>query len=237
MEQNNRLSPARLAELSRQLDRDGAVIIPNFFTAEELAAANRQLDAYGAEPVTQRTTDFQKKTYTDTQTWQPVETGVPCFVALRNHRCLCVLTEALVGDSYQHQESLVMLTRKGKAQAWHQDTASEDAGEFIINRIIYTRDTPRAAGALVFVPGSHRRGQIPTGGPQDPIPGEVVIEPKAGTVAFVHSRCFHRVTPNETDLPRFSINFRVRPASAPAGLTAVGVYRTVKWDFQQGKAV
>ncbi len=226
-----------LDQLKKTLAHDGAVVLPNFFRVEELADVNHQLDTYAAEPVTERASELVKKTYTDVQSWQPVENGIPCFIELLNHQRLRALTEALIGEGYQSQESLVMLTRKGKAQAWHQDTASEKEGEFIVNRLIYTRDTPRAAGALVFVPGSHRQGQIPSGGPQDMLPGERIIEPKAGTLALVHSRCFHRVTQNTTDLPRFSINFRVRPETAPPNLTGVGVYRTTKWDFREGKAV
>lgn len=224
-------------ELKETFERDGGIILPGFFSVAELIAVNRQLDAYAAEPVKQRSSEFQQKTYTDTQTWNPVESGVACFVELMNHPTLRAVTEALIGPGYQPQGSLVMLTRKGKAQAWHQDTASTNSSEFIVNRLIYPRDTSRAAGGLVFVPGSHRHGEIPSGGPQDSIPGERLVEPRAGTLALVHSRCFHRVTPNETNEPRFSINFRVRPASAPDGLTSVGVYRTAKWDFQQGRQV
>jgi ectoine hydroxylase-related dioxygenase (phytanoyl-CoA dioxygenase family) len=150
-----------LNELKQTFDRDGAVILPDFFSAEELAEINCQLDAYAAEPATERTTEFLKKTYTDVQSWAPVENGISCFVELSNHPRLRLVTEELVGKEHQVHQSLVMLTRKGKAQAWHQDTASDKETEFIVNRLIYSRDTPRAAGALVFVPGSHRQGQIP----------------------------------------------------------------------------
>jgi ectoine hydroxylase len=229
------LTSESMDKIKEDFLRDGAVILPGFFPAEELRDADAQLDRYGDEPVVARSSEFQQKTYTDTQAWAPVETGVACMITLRDHARLRQLTEAVIGAGFHDEPSLVMLTRKGKAQAWHQDTSSDKQGEFILNRLIYSRDTPRAAGALVFVPGSHRRGEIPPGGPQDPIAGEVAIEPRAGTVALVSSRCFHRVTPNETNLPRFSINFRVRPATAPANLGGVGVYRTVKWDFRTGK--
>jgi ectoine hydroxylase len=204
-----------LDKIKKDFLRDGAVILPGFFAPEELRDANAQLDRYANEPVVARSSEFQQMTYTDTQAWAPVETGISCMAVLRDHPRLRQITEAVIGKSYEDDPSLVMLTRKGKAQAWHQDTSSDKPDEFILNRLIYCRDTPRAAGALVFVPGSHRRGDIPPGGPQDPIAGEVAIEPRAGTVALVSSRCFHRVTPNETTLPRFSINFRVRRATAP----------------------
>ena len=226
-----------LTELTSTFERDGAIVLPGFFSVDELRAVNAQLDAYAQQPAMSRTSVFQEKTYTDTQTWHPVEDGVASLTELMNHPRLLDVTEAILGAGYQPQGSLVMLTRQGKAQAWHQDTASSNPSEFIVNRLIYPRDTSRAAGGLVFVPGSHRMGEIPRGGPQDPIPGERLIEPRAGTLALVHSRCFHRVTPNQTTDPRFSINFRVRPANAPDDLTRVGVYRTAKWDFKKAEQV
>jgi ectoine hydroxylase-related dioxygenase (phytanoyl-CoA dioxygenase family) len=67
------------------------------------------------------------------------------------------------------------------------------------------------------------------------MPGEVHVAPAAGTLVFLKSRCYHRVTVNRSNIPRFSVNFRVRPAGAPAGLTRIGVYRTGKWDFAKNQ--
>lgn len=224
-----------LNEVRSRFERDGAVILPGFFEPRCFTEVNAQLGRYLSEPTREKPSEFVARTYTDVQAWAPVEAGVRCFTELRDDARLRAVTDALLGPGWSDEQSLVMLTRRGKAQAWHQDTASSEPGQFIVNRLIYTRETPADAGALVFVPGSHRMGRIPVGGPHDAMPGERLIAPAAGTLALVHSRCFHRVTANQTDFARFSINFRVRPASAPPGLTTVGVYRTAAWNFATGK--
>src|SRR5687768_13506692 len=112
------MTPTAAAELTRTFEQDGAILLPDFFTADELRAVNSQLDSYAQQPATSRTSVFQEKTYTDTQTWHPVEDGVGCFVELMNHPRLREVTEAILGAGHQSQGSLVMLTRQGKAQAW-----------------------------------------------------------------------------------------------------------------------
>jgi ectoine hydroxylase-related dioxygenase (phytanoyl-CoA dioxygenase family) len=228
-------------KLKQTFERDGAVVIHHFFTADELASVNRQLDAYAAQPREENAAVGRDKTFakykTDTLTWTPVEHGVESFIVLRNHPKLHAVTAALLGEDYLDSTSLAMLTVTGTGQAWHQDTASQNPGEFTVNRLVYSRDTSTAAGGIVYVPGSHLLQDIPPGGAQEPIPGEVSLAPSAGTLVFLHSRCYHRVTVNQTSEPRFSINFRVRPASAPADLNRIGIYRNGKWDFASNREV
>jgi ectoine hydroxylase-related dioxygenase (phytanoyl-CoA dioxygenase family) len=226
-------------ELKQIFERDGAVVLHDFFNAEEMAAVNRQLDDYAALPESQNAaTGFDeafKKHETKALSWTPVEDGVESFVTLRDQPRLRAVTAALLGEDYLDDISLAMLTGPGAGQAWHQDTASQNPGEYTVNRLVYTRNTSPEAGGIVYVPGSHRGDDIPAGGAQEPIPGEVLLAPAAGTLVFLHSRCYHRVTVNQTDKPRFSINFRVRPASAPADLTKIAVYRSGKWDFSKNQ--
>ena len=89
-------------ELVRTFERDGAVILPGFFLASELRGVNGQLAQYQSQPATSRTSEFQQKTYTDTQTWHPVEDGVACFIELMNHKGLREVTRALVGNYIRH---------------------------------------------------------------------------------------------------------------------------------------
>ena len=102
---------------------------------------------------------------------------------------------------------------------------------FNLNRLFYTDDVSLADGAIVFVPGSHLTGRIPPGGHQDPLPGERVLEPRAGTLVLLHGHCYHRVTPNLNQKPRTSINLRSFPSGTPTTVTCVGVYRNGEVNF------
>jgi ectoine hydroxylase-related dioxygenase (phytanoyl-CoA dioxygenase family) len=228
-------------ELKQIFERDGAIVLHGFFGVQEMAAVNRQLDDYAALPESQNASKGFNETFKKHETaalsWTPVEDGVDSFIELRNQPQLHATTAAILGADYLDDISLAMLTGPGAGQAWHQDTASQNPGEYTVNRLIYTRDTSPEAGGIVYVPGSHLTDDIPPGGAQEPISGEALLAPSAGTLVFLHSRCYHRVTVNRTDKSRFSINFRVRPASAPADLTKIAVYRSGKWDFSKNQEV
>jgi len=78
-------------------------------------------------------------------------------------------------------------------------------------------------------------GDIPPGGNQDPLPGEIPLLVAPGTLAFLHSRCYHRVALNQSERPRIQINTRVIPAEASDDMTYRAIYRTGRWDFREGK--
>ena len=161
--------------------------------------------------------------------------GNAAFVALNEMRELAEVTEALLDGGYTtNPNGLVMYSvGGGRGQAWHQDCppGGPECKEFNLNRLIYTDDVALADGAVVFVPGSHRFGRIPSGGHQEPIEGEITLEPRAGTVIFLHGHVYHRVTPNLNRKPRTSINLRAYPAGTDAAVNCVGVYRNGDVNF------
>jgi hypothetical protein len=58
-----------------------------------------------------------------------------------------------------------------------------------------------------------------------------VLTPRAGTLVLLHGHVYHRVTPNLTDKPRNSVNFRALPAGVPDWVTCVAVYRNGRTRF------
>ncbi|GDY13959.1 hypothetical protein LBMAG53_28370 [Planctomycetota bacterium] len=218
----------------------GVVILPSLFSIQQMQAARESLLAWAATPSSHRPSNhgavFQVH-QTAVVSWGPIQAGDPAFIALRDHPLLRSLTAAAIGLGATGNGCLVMLSRNGHRQAWHQDTSSADPGQFVLNRLLYLWDIDPQAGTLYCVPGSHRRGIIPPGEPHESLPDEVGLAPRAGTLVLIHSRCFHRVSVNATHDLRFSVNFRAQPAGSTEHLDRYGVYRTGTHDFVTNKAV
>lgn len=220
--------------------RDGVVILEDFFSIEELAEANRVLDELLTLSVPTDTATFP-------DAWKQFETTVQglggagqthsAFLALGKHAGFEAVTQAALGCPYEDELFLIQVTRTGTGQAWHQDTPCGDPALFNVNRLIYTRDVPTEQGSVVVVPGSHLRGRIPPGGNHASIDGELVLSPRAGTLVFLDTRTWHRVTKNQTPRPRASVNYRIRPAGVPAGYGRMGVFRNATYDFAKQEAL
>jgi ectoine hydroxylase-related dioxygenase (phytanoyl-CoA dioxygenase family) len=237
----NRQREESALEVRDRFDRDGVIVLPNFLAESELVPLRRELARhftslspemlgthFGAREET-------KKYACDVVSWDPVAKGNREFQQLAAQPRLAEITEAALGAGCTAAGSLVMFSvGGGRGQAWHQDCPPGENQGFNLNRLFYTEDITREDGAIVFVPGAHRRGRIPRGGHQAYIEGEVLLTPKAGTLVLLHGHVFHRVTPNLNMKPRVSVNFRAFPAGVSPDVTCVGVYRngTVKFCDQ-----
>jgi hypothetical protein len=216
------------AELRQRFERDGVVVMPGFLAEAEMLPLRHELDAHYAPLASQASTSHNGAGVLaafecDVMVWAPLQDGNAAFVALNEMRKLAEATEALLDVGYHvNPNGLVMYSvGGGRGQAWHQDCplGGPESKEFNLNRLIYTDDVALADGAIVFVPGSHRFGRIPSGGHQESIEGEITLEPRAGTVVFLHGHVYHRVTPNLNMKPRTSINLRAYPAGLMLTLT------------------
>jgi ectoine hydroxylase-related dioxygenase (phytanoyl-CoA dioxygenase family) len=178
-------------------------------------------------------------------TWNPlveVTPPSPPFAAMLDHPLLNAATTACLGTGWLPSPGcLVMKSAPGGiGQSWHQDCpVVAETHLFNLNRLLYPRDITHADGAVVVVPGSHRRGTIPAGGgrdeAQEAMPGEIVLTPRAGTLVLIHGWTWHRVTGNHSGRDRTSINFRAYPHGCPAdGPTRYGVYRNGTADHYTG---
>lgn len=211
------LDPVRLRELNAQIAEHYKSIVEDADRAKESSTAGIGFDV-------------------EVVPWDPIAHGVQAFTRLAQDPMLSGLTETILGPGFGAPKALVMWSvGGGKGQAWHQDCPPDDPGAFNMNRLFYMQDTQEEDGALVVVPGSHRVGRIPSGGSQDPIDGEIVLTPAAGTLAFLHGHVFHRVTPNVSGKPRVSLNLRAYPSGVSDQVNRVGIYRNGAYDFVEGR--
>jgi ectoine hydroxylase-related dioxygenase (phytanoyl-CoA dioxygenase family) len=226
-------------QLRHQFETQGYVVCPDVLTPDEMLQINQELNRHYNLDDTSRQSENTSSSF-DCQviSWNPLSDNNAVFKGLLGHPQLRQVTTACIGENYHEGDSLVMLSRfGGVGQAWHQDCPPDNLEHFNVNRLFYTRDIKEEDGAIVVVPGSHRHGRIPTGGSQDPMPGEIHLTPKAGTLVLLNGLCYHRVTPNISKTPRISINFRAFAQGVPTNLCNIGVYRNGAMDFVAGKAV
>jgi ectoine hydroxylase-related dioxygenase (phytanoyl-CoA dioxygenase family) len=220
--------------LSQEFEERGFVVIESFLTQEESHGLNQSLEAKYEQWQAEARQVAEKSDHDecDVLAWDPVLEGHPVFCSMAASEKLRAATAEVLGDDFDTQTSLIMFSiPHGRGQAWHQDCPPEEVGLFNLNRLLYPADTNLENGAIVVVPGSHKMGVIPPGGTQDPILGEVILTPRAGTLVLLHGHVYHRVTPNLTDRPRNSVNFRAMPAGVPGWITCVAVYRNGRTRF------
>lgn len=233
-------SPERLREIFRQY---GVLVFPDYLDEARLANLNDAIaghynpivkERFGVESISEAGAAFE----CEVLSWDPRTEGSRPFQELADDDELARLTEAVLGEGFTAPASLVMWSvGGGKGQAWHQDCPPDDPKAFNVNRLFYMQDTREEDGAIVVVPGSHTRGRISRGGPQESLDGEVVLTPSAGTLVLLHGHVFHRVTPNVSRRPRVSVNLRAYPAGVSPSVNSIGVYRNGAYDFANQKRV
>jgi hypothetical protein len=67
------------------------------------------------------------------------------------------------------------------------------------------------------------------------IDGEVRLLPTAGTLVLMHTRCYHRVDTNHTDVPRVMLNTRATARDARDDLCRYPVFVSQTWDHATGE--
>jgi hypothetical protein len=133
---------------------------------------------------------------------------------------------------------MVMFSKKGtKGQAWHQDCPPEESSQFNLNRLFYTHDINDATGGKTIVmPGSHRKGVLPSGNPHEDLDNQVVLAPKKGTLVILHGHAWHRVLPINGEY-RLSANARAIPKGTPENITDIAVYRNMRYRFSTSEVI
>ena len=219
-------------QIRETFERDGIVILPGYLLPEEVRDVDAHLDTLLAD--TEK--EFCPKAYREAfDTWVKVwpTQGVEACEKLWSNPKITEATRAVLGDDYELDAQGAFCTPRGCGQAWHQDSYSDEPGQFVLNRIVFTRDYSSAQGELVYVPGSNKGGDLPAGDNYEPIEGEHRVAPSTGTLVLMSSRCFHQVSKNQTDSPRIQVNSRVRPTSAAEDLCKHAIFRTGRWDFSK----
>ena len=222
-------TPAAVAE---HFWRDGIVVLEDFLDEAAALALREELASVVATEPNKSFSggdDYVRHFDVRVQVW-PGSEQPQTQKAMSDPR-LDQYTRAICREDYAQGFIGIFSTPRGGMQGWHQDSSSPDAGDYEINRIIFPATAQPEQGALVVVPGTHRGGDLPVGGNHEPLPGEIAVSPRAGSLVLMHTRCFHRVAENQTDTPRTQVNSRARPASANDEPCNRAIFRTGIWHF------
>lgn len=221
------------SEVAKCFWRNGIVVLKHFLGEEQSRALREELaDVVATEPDKPwgGGEDYARRFEVRVQVWHREDQ--PRSAAAMNDPRLDEYTAAICGGDYQKGGVGIFSTPRTGTQSWHQDSSSQGAGHYEINRIVFPAATKLEQGALYVVPGTHQGGDLPAGGNHEPLPGEVKVLPRAGSLVLMHTRCYHRVGENRSDERRTQVNSRVRPAGADESLCNRAVFRTGFWDFQ-----
>ena len=129
------------------------------------------------------------------------------------------IAEQLAGSSLRlwHDQLLIKTPRNGAATEWHQDQPYWPHGNSThpISMWIALCDVPVEKGCMTFLPGSHRRTDLPMQNlgdakslfsicPELQWEARVTVPLQAGDCTFHHGRCAHMATPNFSDEARIA---------------------------------
>lgn len=188
----------------------GFVRIPGIITPEEAVAFYQAAIACAANtpPLSDRPVFDQ---------FVNVWTQDPAMRRLTLHPNLGAVAEKLAGVPLRlwHDQILIKKPHNNAPTEFHQDQPywpHQDSSN-PISAWIALCDVPVEKGCMTFLPGSHRRTELPAqnlssatslfGLAPDLVWSERVTLPlRAGDCTFHHGRCAHMATPNFTDDPR-----------------------------------
>ncbi len=213
----------------------GFLHIENVFDQQQMAAASHEIDVhFGDNPTFLHEDEFLSGAKTEVVPWFPQrEGGSMIFDEIESSSLLMHLTEAILGEGWQSDYSMVMFSAKNtNGQAWHQDCDPSNSRFFNLNRLIYSHDLDeQTRGYTSVVPGSHKLGLLPAGDPlAAPCDSVLTLKPKRGDLLMLHGHTWHRVLPTH-QVRRHSINYRSVGRSVPKDLTDICVYRNMRYRF------
>ena len=225
-------------KISKTFWDQGYIIFEKFFSDELMDEYNNKiLQHYGVNPDWEHTDEFISKSAVEVIPWFPYRESGGGFDKIDKHSEFNKITDAILKEGWENLYCMMMFSKAGsKGQAWHQDCPPDDPKKYNLNRLVYTHDiTDETGGEIVIMPEAHKAGILPVGNPHDEIEGQLVFQPKKGTVVFLHGHCFHRVKPVKAD--RISSNFRAVPKGTPEDITDICVYRNMKYKFSTSEVV
>lgn len=199
-------------------DRDGYVLVPDLFSAEEISIL---LSHVSDARVTGNQGAAKDATGKESKLSLWTDTGDDVFGAVSASPRVVTAVQMLLREEVYHWHSKVMLkeARVGGAWEWHQDY-----GYWYTDGCLYPRmlscmialdPATRKNGCLKVVPGSHLLGRFDhgrvggqAGADQERVQaaierlGEVYCEAPAGSALFFHGNTFHSSEANLSDHPR-----------------------------------
>ncbi|MDR9414800.1 MAG: phytanoyl-CoA dioxygenase family protein [Gracilimonas sp.] len=228
-----------LIELSNQFWEKGYIILEEYFDSDLMDEYNEMiLNHYGHNPDWEHSNDFVSRSGAEVVPWFPYLDGNTRFNTINDDPFLNDLTTAIIGEDWANLYCMCMFSKKGsKGQAWHQDCPPENPDIFNLNRLVYTHDiTTEIGGELCVMEGTHKKGLLPAGIPNEDLEGQKEFLPKKGTVVLLHGHCWHKVKKVKGDW-RVSTNFRAVPSGVPEDVTDICVYRNMRYRFSTEEVV
>ena len=148
-----------------RFERDGFLVLPGLFSAEEVAVLCRALEPVFAED---HPGNIREKDSGDVRTAMGLHLRSPVFARLVCHPRLIEPAMQLAGDRLYVQQVKVNVKAAftGEAWQWHYDFAThhnEDGvpAPLALNLHVFLDDVTEFNGPLWFIPGSHRHGAPP----------------------------------------------------------------------------
>lgn len=153
-------------EQLKRLDEDGFVIIPGLFSAEEVDVLRAELPALFAE---RRPENFREKGSDAVRTAMGLHLRNDVFARLVRHPRLVEPAMQILGEELYIQQVKVNAKEAfgGDVWQWHYDFAThhgEDgvAEPLALNLHVFLDEVNEFNGPLMFIPGSHKHGPVPT---------------------------------------------------------------------------
>lgn len=218
---------------------NGFLVIEEFFEEELMDQLNEViLQHFGTAPDWEHSDEFIQRSATEVVPWFPFREGDRNFDPIEQDPVLNDLTESILGKGWNNLYCMVMFSKQGtKGQAWHQDSPPEDPRQYNLNRLLYTHDiTSDTGGETIIFPKTHNLGPISAGHPHEDLEGQIVLQPKKGTLVILHGHTWHRVLPIKGEY-RVSVNSRAAPKGTPEDITDIAVYRNMRYQFSTQEVV
>jgi ectoine hydroxylase len=151
-----------------QFHRDGVLVLPSLFAADEVAVLRAALPAVFAQDTP---ANFREKDGRQVRTAMGIHLRSPAFGKLVRHPRLVGPAMQILGDDrlYVMQAKVnVKAAFGGDVWQWHYDFATHHREDGIpkplpLNLHVFLDDVTEFNGPLWFIRGSHRGGPAPTG--------------------------------------------------------------------------
>lgn len=199
-------------EMIARYHEDGFIHIPGIIDEEEARTF-----AAAALDVSKRSTPHSNRSvFTQlVNVWREDET----MKRLTLHPNVARVAERLAGVPLRlwHDQILIKQPHNNQATEFHQDQPYWPHAHSVqpISAWIALVDVPVERGCMTFIPGSHRRTDLPAQNlldakslfalsPDLVWERRVTVPLRAGDCTFHHGRCAHMATPNMTDDPRIA---------------------------------
>ena len=199
-------------------ERDGIIFLEDGLSHQEIARYTDALDRIAdADPKFDERETFGRENVVERD---------PVLAELIDHPRHIGYAYDLFGEQLKLHISQFFIRPPGmtKRNLWHPDGARAVPYGVFSPRLplqikigYWLTDLPKAhMGNLVVLPGSHRHQYVDQYDTHESIPGELIVQVKAGTITVMNSSIWHRVEPNTSDTVRKNIFY----AYCPAWITA-----------------